>query len=81
MNLLLGYNDYGEGEILIDGIPVTEYNKASLRQNMGIILQTLALFMGTLKSNVTLERGYSDEGIKRVETIVHHICLINIKKD
>ncbi len=66
MNLLLGYNDYREGEILIDGEPVTEYNKASLRRNMGIVLQTPALFMGTLKSNVTFERDYSDEDVKKV---------------
>ena len=66
MNLLLGYNDYQKGEILIDGVPVTEYNKNSLRENMGIVLQTPALFMGTLKSNVTFERDYSDEDVTKV---------------
>ncbi len=66
MNLLLGYNDYQKGEILIDGEPITLYNKASLRQNMGIVLQTPALFMGTLKSNVTFEREYSDDDVRKV---------------
>ena len=66
MNLLLGYNDYQKGEILIDNVPVTEYNKSSLRENMGIVLQTPALFMGTLKSNVTFERDYSDDDVKKV---------------
>ena len=66
MNLLLGYNDYQKGEILIDDVPITEYNKLSLRKNMGIVLQTPALFMGTLKSNVTFERDYSDEDVRRV---------------
>ncbi len=66
MNLLLGFNDYQKGEILIDGEPITLYNKASMRKNMGIVLQTPALFMGTLKSNVTFERDYSDEDVIKV---------------
>ena len=66
MNLLLQYNDYQSGEILVDSKPIHIYNKASYRRNLGIVLQTPALFAGTLKSNVTLEREYSDEEVIRV---------------
>ena len=66
MNLLLGYNDYQEGELLVDGVDIKEYNKASYRKNLGIVLQNPALFAGTIKSNVTMEREYSDEEVIEV---------------
>lgn len=61
MNLLLQYYDYQSGDILVDDSPIRYYNKASYRKNLGIVLQTPSLFAGTLKSNITLERDYSDE--------------------
>lgn len=66
MNLLLGYNDYQSGELLVDGVDIKTYNKASYRKNLGIVLQTPALFAGTIKSNVTMERDYSDEEVLEV---------------
>ncbi len=66
MNLLLGYNDYQEGLLCIDGVDLKEYNKASMRKHMGIVLQTPALFAGTIKSNITMERPYSDEEVIEV---------------
>lgn len=66
MNLLLGYNDYQEGQLLLDGVDIKTYNKTSYRKNLGIVLQTPALFAGTIKSNVTMERNYSDEEVIEV---------------
>lgn len=67
MNLLLGYNDYQEGSLLVDGVDIKEYNKASYRKNLGIVLQTPALFAGTIRSNITMERDcYTDEEIAKV---------------
>ena len=66
MNLLLGYNDYQSGMLLVDGVDIKKYNKASYRENIGIVLQTPALFKGTLKSNITMERDYSDEEVINV---------------
>ena len=63
MNLLLGYNDYQFGELLIDGVDIKTYNKTSYRKNVGIVLQNPALFAGTIKSNITLERDYTDEEV------------------
>ena len=62
MNLLLRYNDYTQGELLVDGEDIRKYNKQSYRQNLGIVLQTPALFAGTLRTNLTMERDiYSDD--------------------
>lgn len=67
MNLLLQFNDYQEGQLLVDNVDINTYNKASYRKNIGIVLQTPALFEGTIKSNITMERDcYSDEDVTRV---------------
>lgn len=66
MNLLLRYNDHQFGEILVDGEDITKFNKQSYRKNLGIVLQSPALFAGTLKQNVTMEREYSDEEVIKV---------------
>ncbi len=66
MNLLLGYNDYQSGELLVDGVDIKTYNKASYRKNLGIVLQTPALFAGTIRSNVTMEREYPDDEVRQV---------------
>ncbi len=67
MNLLLAYNDYDSGKILVDGQDIKKYNKQSYRKNLGIVLQTPALFAGTIKSNLTMERdNYTDKEIEDV---------------
>ena len=63
MNLLLRYNDYNEGSILLDNNEISKYNKMSYRKCMGIVLQSPALFKGTLKSNITMDNDYSDEEV------------------
>ena len=66
MNVLLQYNDTDSGEVLLDGVNIESYNKLAYRKHCGIVLQTPALFAGTLKSNVTMERDYSDEEVLKV---------------
>ena len=66
MNLLLQFNDYQSGQILVDGLEINKYNKASYRKNIGIVLQTPSIFKGTLKSNVCMERDYSDDQVIKV---------------
>lgn len=61
MNLLLAYNDYSSGHIYVDGMEINKYNKASYRKCLGVVLQTPSIFNGTIKSNVTMEREFSDD--------------------
>ncbi|MCR5349980.1 MAG: ABC transporter ATP-binding protein/permease, partial [Acholeplasmatales bacterium] len=63
MNLLLRYNDYEEGSIKLDDMEIKEYNKQEYRKQLGIVLQTPAIFSGTIKSNVTMEREVSDDEV------------------
>jgi ATP-binding cassette subfamily B protein len=43
-----------KGQILIDGIPIENIKRASLRRHMGQMLQDVFLFSGTIQDNITL---------------------------
>ncbi|NCX95260.1 MAG: ABC transporter ATP-binding protein [Chitinophagia bacterium] len=42
------------GQILIDGIPLQDYDIYALRRHIGIVLQDVFLFSGTITDNITL---------------------------
>lgn len=52
-----------KGEILIDGIDIRLYSLSTLRRNIGIMLQDVFLFSGTIKENITL----GDESVTKEE--------------
>ncbi|MBG9795608.1 multidrug ABC transporter permease [Paenibacillus dendritiformis] len=54
MNLLFRFYDPQQGEIRIDGTPMTSVPKQWIREHMGIVLQDPYLFTGTIASNVSL---------------------------
>ena len=51
-NLIPRFYDVNAGEIFYDGININEINKASLRKNLGIVLQDTNLFTGTVLENI-----------------------------
>jgi len=55
-NLLNRFYDIREGEITIDGIPLTQIKRDSLRQNIAMILQDTHLFSGTVRENIRYGR-------------------------
>ncbi len=55
INLLLRLYEPTEGEILIDGIPITEYNIDDYRQKFSDVSQDIHLFKGTVKDNITFD--------------------------
>lgn len=77
MNLLLAFNDYDDGKLLVDGKEINEYNKESYRKELGIVLQNPALFYGTLKSNITMDRDYPDSEVIRVLDLVGASYMLN----
>ncbi|MBQ9667144.1 MAG: ABC transporter ATP-binding protein [Prevotella sp.] len=52
INLINRFYDIQHGEILYDGIPITEIQKSSLRKSMTIVLQETHLFTGTVLDNI-----------------------------
>src|SRR5436190_11462721 len=58
INLLLRFYDPVSGSVKIDGRDLREYDLASLRRRMGLVLQDVFLFAGTIEDNIRLgERG------------------------
>ena len=47
------YNDF-EGTILIDNLPITNYQLDSLRKQTGILLSTQDIFLGSLLENINM---------------------------
>ncbi|MCT7951739.1 ABC transporter ATP-binding protein/permease [Ancylothrix sp. C2] len=53
-----------KGRILIDGVDIRQMRQAELRRHLSVILQDGFLFVGDVKSNITLGDDYSLEEIK-----------------
>ena len=60
MNLLFRFYDPTSGAILIDGKNTRDFNRRSVRSEMGIVLQDPYLFTGTIASNVGLNNESID---------------------
>ena len=52
INLLMRFYDPGEGQILVDDTPVCSVSRASLRENIGMVLQDTWLRSGTIGENI-----------------------------
>ncbi|GAB3878703.1 ABC transporter ATP-binding protein [Hymenobacter segetis] len=54
INLLSRFYDIQSGSILIDGRDLREYDLSLLRRQIGIVLQDVFLFAGSIRDNITL---------------------------
>ena len=59
VNLIPRFYDVSEGEILVDGVNVQDYDLEELRNKVGYIPQKAVLFSGDVKGN--LDFGHSQE--------------------
>ncbi|SHE42512.1 ATP-binding cassette, subfamily B [Seinonella peptonophila] len=56
INLLMRFYELDHGKITIDGVDITELNRADLRQLFGMVLQDTWLFHGTIRDNIAYGR-------------------------
>jgi ATP-binding cassette subfamily B protein len=56
INLILRFYDVSDGAVKIDGIDVRSVTQASLRRQIGIVLQDNILFSGTVAENIAFGR-------------------------
>lgn len=54
INILTRFYEIQQGEILIDNINIKEYDIFELRKSIGLVLQDVFLFAGTILENITL---------------------------
>ncbi len=57
INLLTRLYPIGSGQILLDGEPIERYDWRVLRQHIGVVLQDVFLFSGTIRDNITLHNA------------------------
>ena len=65
LHLIERYYDIQEGEILIDGINIRDYDQRYLHQKIGLVNQEPVLFSGTIKSNI--EYGVEDATDEQIQ--------------
>ncbi|MBI4833453.1 MAG: ABC transporter ATP-binding protein [Planctomycetes bacterium] len=72
INLLSRFYDVGKGRILIDGVDIRNLRQSELRKQMGIVLQDVFLFSGTVLDNICLgEKNISLEKCREIAKYVH----------
>jgi len=52
VKLLLAMYAPGQGRVLVDGVDIESYSKQSLRRNIALVAQEVALFAGTIGENI-----------------------------
>lgn len=66
VNLLMRFYELNGGEILIDGVPVSDLTRKNVHELFCMVLQDTWLFEGTIKENVIYSKeGVGDEDVRK----------------
>ncbi|HPD14838.1 MAG TPA: ABC transporter ATP-binding protein [Planctomycetota bacterium] len=65
VNLLCRFYDADEGQVLVDGVPITRIRLEDLRTQLGVVPQDTFLFSGTIAENI----AYAKPGATREEIV------------
>lgn len=80
VNLLLRFYDYQSGHITLDGKELTEYSRALLRQQIGIVEQEPFLFSRSIRDNIAYGTGREvtdDEVIAAAQAAAIHDVILS----
>ena len=82
INLINRFYDIQRGEILYDGIPITEISKPSLRKSMTIVLQETHLFTGTVLDNIRYGclEATDDDCVRAAQLVGGHDFICRLAK-
>ena len=64
INLITRNYEISRGEILVDGINVKDWNLQKLRSGISVVLQDVYLFTGTIRENIAMGAGLSDDELE-----------------
>jgi ABC-type multidrug transport system fused ATPase/permease subunit len=71
INLLLRFYELNKGTIRLDGIDICDLHRDFLRKSIGVVLQDVFLFSGSIKKNIVLGKDDIDE--KNLERIAQYV--------
>jgi ATP-binding cassette, subfamily B, multidrug efflux pump len=70
--LLSRFYDVQKGSVFVDGIDVKDHDLQGLRRSIGVVLQDVYLFSGSVSENIRLgNREISDQRIRQAAETVH----------
>jgi ATP-binding cassette subfamily B protein len=69
--LLTRTYDVQLGAVLVEGVDVREWDLTALRQHVGLVLQDVVLFAGTVDQNLSLGRSLPRSAVEDVARRVH----------
>jgi len=78
MNLLMRFYELDEGEIFLDGTPISQVKRENVHNQFCVVLQDSWLFNGTIKENIIFNKqGVTDEQVVNAcKTVgLHHFIL------
>jgi ATP-binding cassette subfamily B protein len=61
VNLLMRFYEVNGGQILVDGVNITDMRRGDLRRTFGMVLQDTWLFHGTIRDNIAYGRDGATE--------------------
>lgn len=61
LKMLVGFSVPGEGEILVDGVPIRTLGIRTLRSQIGVVMQDDQLFSGTIADNIAFFDPEADQ--------------------
>lgn len=80
INLIPRFYDVTQGEVLVNGINVKDYDPAILREKIGYIPQKGILFSGTISENIRYGKpDATDEEVLKASEIAQALDFINAK--
>ncbi|KAI7264844.1 hypothetical protein KC345_g8695 [Hortaea werneckii] len=72
INLLMRFYEISGGEIIIDGVNITNMKRSELRSKFGMVLQDTWLFNGTIRDNIAYGReGATEADVVRAAKAAH----------
>ena len=80
-NLLSRFYDIAEGTITIDGVPIEQIDRKTLRANIAMVLQDTHLFTGTVMENIRYGRldATDEEVIAAAKVASAHSFIMNLE--
>ena len=75
INLLNRFYEINRGSIRVDGVDIKDFDLASLRKNIGVVLQDVFLFSDTIRNNITLGNADVTD-----EMILHAADMVGARK-
>lgn len=82
VNLIPRLYDVTEGQVLVDGVDVRDYDTEVLRNKIGFVPQKAVLFAGTIDSNIQFgDKNASEERIEEAVKIAQSYDFVMKKED